>query len=103
MRRRKTDKLPWGYDFCLLPEPRKVFLIAGHQIVRTRSVRTFHKYIVRWISCCFNLPGRDHEKPVQRRILALMSELSGRKMESPRELLTAIRSIQSAQPAPAAA
>src|ERR1700745_3009781 len=60
MRCRKTDKLPWGYDFCFLPESRKVFLIAGHQIVRARSVRTFHEYIVRGIRCCFKLPGRDH-------------------------------------------
>src|SRR5437870_1620389 len=60
MRRRKTDKLPWGYDLCFLPESRKMFLIAGHQIVRTRSVRAFQEYIVRRISCCFKLPGRDH-------------------------------------------
>src|SRR5437870_12867297 len=60
MRRRKTDKLPWDYDLCFLPESRKMFLIAGHQIVRTRSVRAFQEYIVRRISCCFKLPGRDH-------------------------------------------
>jgi hypothetical protein len=59
------------------------------------------EYIPRMLN--WYLPGRDHEKPVQRRILALMSELSGQRLESPRELLTAIRSIQAAQPAPAAA
>jgi len=80
MRRRKTDKLPWGYDFCLLPEPRKVFLIAGHQIVRTRSVRTFHKYIVRWISCCFNLPGRDHDMTV---VLDELQQLHPKTLSDP--------------------
>jgi len=37
-----------------------MFLIASHQIVCARSVRTFQEYIVRGISCCFELPGRDH-------------------------------------------
>ena len=37
-----------------------MFLIAAHQIVRTRSVRTFQEYIIRGISCCFKLPRRDH-------------------------------------------
>src|ERR1700694_1165381 len=60
MRCRKTDKLPWGHDFCFLPETREMFLIAAHQIVRTRSVRTFQEYIIRGISCCFKLPRRDH-------------------------------------------
>src|ERR1700674_3967611 len=60
MRCRKTDKLPWGHDFCFLPESREMFLIAAHQIVRTRSVRTFQEYIIRGISRCFKLPRRDH-------------------------------------------
>src|SRR6266404_2558784 len=64
MRRRKTDKLPWGYDLCFLPEFRKMLLIAGHQIVRTRSVRAFHEYTVRGISCCFKLPSRSHDMTV---------------------------------------
>ena len=37
------------------------------------------------------LPGRDHEAPVQRRILSLMSELCGEKLSTQRDLLTAIR------------
>jgi len=37
------------------------------------------------------LPGRDHELPVQRRVLALMSELSGTRIDSPRALLPVIR------------
>src|SRR6266404_5118458 len=60
MRRRKTDKLPWVYDLCFFPESRKMFLIAGHQIVRARSVRAFQEYIVRGISYCFKLPCRNH-------------------------------------------
>jgi hypothetical protein len=43
MRCGKIDKLPWGYDLCFLPESRKMFLIAGHQIVRTRGVRAFQE------------------------------------------------------------
>ncbi|HYL71867.1 MAG TPA: ferritin-like domain-containing protein [Candidatus Dormibacteraeota bacterium] len=58
------------------------------------------EYIPRMLS--WYLPGRDHEKPVQRRILALMGELSNKPMASPRELLTAIREAQGA-PTPAAA
>ncbi len=37
------------------------------------------------------LPGRDHEAPVQRRVLALMSELSGTRIDSIRGLLPLIR------------
>ena len=40
------------------------------------------------------LPGRDHEGPVQRRVLALMSELSGTKMTSIKDLLVQIRALQ---------
>lgn len=45
------------------------------------------------------LPGRDHEAPVQRRVLALMSELSGTRIDSMRGLLPLIRQYE---PAPAA-
>ena len=41
-----------------------MFLIARHQIVRARSVRAFHEYIVRGIGCCFKLPGRNHSMTV---------------------------------------
>jgi len=40
------------------------------------------------------LPGRDHEAPVQRRILALMSELSGTKLTTVRDLLSHIRVVE---------
>ena len=40
------------------------------------------------------LPGRDHEAPVQRRILALMGELCGAKLTSVRDLLGAIREVE---------
>ena len=66
---RKTDKLPWGYDFCFLPESRKIFWIAGHQVVRTRSVGAFQKYIVIGISCRFKLPGRAEEVRVQGEVV----------------------------------
>ncbi|MGH7685918.1 MAG: ferritin-like domain-containing protein [Candidatus Dormibacteria bacterium] len=59
------------------------------------------EYISRMLS--WYLPGRDHERPVQRRVLALMSELSGEKLESTRDLLRAIRSIEDRTPEPAAA
>src|SRR5487761_1118308 len=42
------------------------------------------------------LPGRDHEAPVQRRVLALMSELSGHKIGSLRELAGRIRQVEEA-------
>ena len=45
------------------------------------------------------LPGRDHEAPVQRRVLALMGELSGTRIDSMRGLLPLIRQYE---PAPAA-
>jgi hypothetical protein len=37
------------------------------------------------------LPGRDHEAPVRRRVLALMSELAGTEMHTIRDLLPALR------------
>ena len=58
-------------------------------------------YITRMLD--WYLPGRDHEKPVQRRILALMSELCGERLDSPRDLLQAIRNREQNTPAPAAA
>ena len=51
-------------------------------------------YISRMLS--LYMPGRDHEAPVQRRILALMGELSGVKMNSVRDLLAHIRALQAA-------
>jgi hypothetical protein len=42
------------------------------------------------------LPGRDHEAPVQRRVLALMSELSGTRIDSMRGLLPLIRQYETA-------
>lgn len=47
------------------------------------------------------LPGRDHEAPVRRRVLALMSELSGNRLDTPRALLSEIRRLEP-QSAPAA-
>jgi hypothetical protein len=40
------------------------------------------------------LPGRDHEAPVQRRVLALMSELAGTRIDSMRGLLPVIRQYE---------
>ncbi len=40
------------------------------------------------------LPGRDHEAPVQRRVLALMGELSGTRIDSVRGLLPLIRTLE---------
>jgi hypothetical protein len=42
------------------------------------------------------LPGRDHEAPVQRRILALMGELAGQKMSSTKDLLVVLRQVTEA-------
>ena len=39
------------------------------------------------------LPGRDHEAPVQRRVLALMSELAGTKMTTTKDMLPVIRGL----------
>lgn len=41
------------------------------------------------------LPDKDHEQPVRRRVLALMSELYGSPLRSTRDLLGAIRDIES--------
>jgi hypothetical protein len=49
------------------------------------------------------LPGRDHEAPVQRRVLALMSELSGRNIGGLRELGTVIHQVEEAAAKVAAA
>jgi hypothetical protein len=43
------------------------------------------------------LPGRDHEAPVQRRILALMSELAGVKLATVRDLLAHIRVVEATE------
>ena len=59
------------------------------------------EYIPRMLN--WYLPGRDHEQPVQRRILALMAELSGSRMDSPKELLRVLRDRMSPDRAPAAA
>src|SRR5712691_6757924 len=80
MRCRETDKLPWGYNLRFLPEFRKMFLIAGHQIVRTRSVRAFHEYIVRGISCCSKLPRRDHGMTV---VLDELQQLQPKTLSNP--------------------
>src|SRR5487761_1278425 len=48
-------------------------------------------YITRMLD--WYLPGRDHEAPVQRRILALMSELAGTKMTTTRDMLPVIRRL----------
>jgi hypothetical protein len=40
------------------------------------------------------LPGRDHEAPVQRRVLALMGELAGAPIDSVRGLLPVIRKLE---------
>ena len=37
------------------------------------------------------LPGRDHEAPVQRRVLAVLGELAGTRIETMRDLLPLIR------------
>ena len=37
------------------------------------------------------LPGRDHEAPVQRRVLAVLGELSGTRLETMRDILPLIR------------
>ena len=73
MRGSETDKLARRYDLGLLPESGKMFLIAGHQIVRTRGVRTFQEHIVRGISCCLNPPVGDHGMTV------VLNELQPRK------------------------
>src|SRR6266446_6408753 len=80
MRCRKTDKLPWGYNLCFLPESRKMFLIAGHQIVRTRSIRTLQEYIVRGISCYFKPPGRGHGMTV---VLDELQQLQPKTLSDP--------------------
>ena len=52
------------------------------------------EYMVRMLG--LYLPGRDHEAPVRRRILALMSELSGVEMKALKDILPVIRRLQAA-------
>ena len=80
MRCRKTDKFPRGYDLCLLPESRKMFLIAGHQIVRTGSVRAFQEHIVRRISGWFKVARRDHGMTV---VLDELQQLQPKTLSDP--------------------
>jgi hypothetical protein len=49
------------------------------------------EYVSRMLN--WYLPGRDHEAPVQRRILALMSELSGVEIKSLREIPPLVRKL----------
>jgi hypothetical protein len=46
MRCCEADELPGGDDFGLLPELRKMLLIAGNEVVSTGFVSAFQKYIV---------------------------------------------------------
>ena len=50
------------------------------------------EYVVRMLNTY--LPGRDHEVPVQRRVFALMSELTGTRIDSMRGLLGEIRRVE---------
>jgi hypothetical protein len=60
------------------------------------------EYISRMLN--WYLPGRDHEAPVQRRILALLSELSGVEIKNLREIPPLVRKLTAAKElAPAAA
>jgi len=49
------------------------------------------------------LPGRDHEAPVQRRILALLSELSGVEIKNMREIPPLVRRLTTKERSTAAA
>ena len=57
-----------------------MFLIAGHQIVRTRSIRTLQEYIVRRISCYFKLPGRGYGMTV---VLDELQQLQPKTLSDP--------------------
>jgi hypothetical protein len=48
-----------------------------------------------YVSRMFNtyLPGRDNEAPMRRRVLALMSELAGERIDTPKALLPVIRRL----------
>src|SRR5665213_4251861 len=60
------------------------------------------EYVSRMLN--WYLPGRDHEAPVQRRILALLSELSGVEIKNLREIPPLVRKLTGAkQLSPAAA
>jgi hypothetical protein len=60
------------------------------------------EYVSRMLN--WYLPGRDHEAPVQRRILALLSELSGVEIKTLREIPPLVRKLTGTkQLSPAAA
>lgn len=59
------------------------------------------EYISRMLN--WYLPGRDHEAPVQRRVLALMSELSGTQIDTPKAVLGVLRRLEEGSTATAAA
>jgi hypothetical protein len=58
------------------------------------------EYIARMLN--WYLPGRDHEAPVQRRIFALLSELSGVEIKNLREIPPLVRKLSPATLQPAA-
>ena len=46
MQRHDVDELARCVNLGCLPEPGKMSLIAGHQIVRARRVGTLHEFII---------------------------------------------------------
>jgi hypothetical protein len=64
VRRGKANKFPRRYDLGFLPESRKMLLVAGYQVVRTRGIGAFEKYIVIGIAGDFKAAGRCHDMAV---------------------------------------
>jgi len=46
VRRHNVDEFSGGNDLGLLPELRKMPLVAGYQVVRTYGVSTFEEFVV---------------------------------------------------------
>jgi len=80
MRGSETDKLARRYDLGLLPESGKMFLIAGHQIIRSGSIGAFQEYVVSGIRCHVESPSRRHRMAV---ILDELKQLQPEPLSDP--------------------
>jgi hypothetical protein len=65
-------KLPWGDDFCGLPEFEKMPNVTGDEIVGARFVSAFEEYVVGWIARSLNSSqGRYQTPPIYNKVKQL--------------------------------
>jgi hypothetical protein len=74
MRRSKAYKLSCRYDLGFLPESRKMLLITCNQVIGTRGIGAFDKYIVITVSAYFKAAGGRHDMAVILTSVAIAGE-----------------------------